>query len=211
MVAAINSPLILEQLRTAVFFFVVEAQTTIGQNGPNIGREFINGINTGVTETAPVLLTTIRNVATLIAEVMRQALDINSPSGVGMTLGNQFIQGIAVGLQESTGQLTTVASGVRSALVGALAQPVTIGTAVAGASGFGVAAPAAAVVATPAGPVSDTVLLQQMLVELQAQNAELRAVAARPLIGEYNVTTTREPQSPEQLTQDASFAKALLL
>jgi hypothetical protein len=214
MVAGINSPAILQQLRTAVFFFVAEAQITIRDSGPDIGREFINGIDAGVNETAPTLLTTIGNIARLIAAAMEQALDINSPSGVGMTIGNQFIQGIVVGLQAATGELNTVAAGVRSTLVGALAEPVDINTAVVGAptlTNFGVAAPAAAVVASPAGPVSDTLLLQQMLTELQAQNAELRAVAARPLIGEYNVATTREPQSPDQLAQDAAFAKALLL
>jgi hypothetical protein len=214
MVAGINNPLVLQQLRTAVFFFVAEAQITIRDSGPDIGRAFINGIDAGVNETAPTLLTTIGNIARLIAAAMEQALDINSPSGVGMTIGNQFIEGIVVGLQAATGELNTVATGVRSALVGALAEPVDINTAIVGTpgvAGFGVAAPAAAVVASPAAPVSDTILLQQMLTELQAQNAELRAVASRPLIGEYNVATTREPQSPDQLAQDAAFAKALLL
>lgn len=211
MVAALNNPLTLQQLRTAVFFFVIEIQVSLQQVAPNIGRDFINGVKAGVDETAPALLTTIGNIARLIAEVMRQALDINSPSGVGMTLGNQFIAGIAAGLEQSTGQLTTVAGTVRSALVGALAQPVSIDTALAGTAAVaGVAAPAA-VIGPAVAPPSDTALLQQMLVEMQAQNAELRAVAARPLIGEYNVSTTREPQSPDQLAQDAAFAKALLL
>jgi len=213
MIAGLNDPLTLQQLRTAVFFFVIEVQASLQQVAPNIGREFINGVKTGVDETAPTLLTTIQQIATLIRVTMEQALDINSPSGVGMTIGNQFIQGIAAGLEESTGALTTVAGGVRSALVGALAQPVAIDTTLAGQTGVvGLAAPAAAAVATPgAVATTDTVLLQQMLVELQAQNAELRAAAARPLIGEYNVTTTKEPQSPDQLAQDASFAKALLI
>lgn len=213
LIGALNSPDVLQRLRTAMFFFIAEASLATQNAGPNIGRDFINGIKAGVDETAPALLQTVQDIALLLRTTLEQALDINSPSGVGMTIGNQFIAGITAGIVESTGQLTTVAGRVRTALEQSLAQPVAIDTAVAGVApvGVGVAAPAAAALTGPAGAPSDTVLLQQMLIALQAQNAELRAVAARPLIGEYNVTTNKEPQSPDQLAQDAAFARALLL
>ncbi len=207
MLDGINSPQTLQTLRTAVFFFVVEAQTSIRDSGPDIGREFINGIKLGVDETSPALLLAIQTLANSIRTAMEAALDINSPSGVGMMIGNQFVQGIVVGLEQSAGQLTTAASTLQSSLTGEFTAPVQVDATVAA-----VAAPAAAVLATPtATTTTDTALLQQMLVELQTQNAELRAVAARPLIGEYNVATTAEPQSPDQLAQDAAFVKALLL
>jgi hypothetical protein len=65
-------------------------------------------------------------------------------------------------------------------------------------------------IAAPSATTTDTLLLQQVLGELQTQNAIVKEASVRPLIGEYNVATTKQPQSPDQLAQDAAFVKALL-
>jgi hypothetical protein len=208
-VAGLTSPVIVTGINAAIqqiSTILVDGLTIVGLNA---GGDLVAGIQFGIALASPALIAQTLQLATSLGAIMRAALQINSPSGVGIDIGDQFVAGIVAGLAASQNRLVVAAGTLRDALVTTAAEPVEFQTSVAAPAGVipqtGVAGIA------PGAATENTALLQQMLFELQAQNAELRAAAARPLIGEYNVTTTREPQSPDQLATDAAFAKALLL
>jgi hypothetical protein len=210
---ALGSSEVVTQVANAARGTANTIESTLTFAGFAIGDQLVAGIEVGIALRTPSLLALATQIAQAVGAVMRAALQINSPSGVGIFIGDSFVAGIVAGLDRSQPEVEQAALALRQSLEAAATAPVQLTAQVdSQVAGIGSAPVATATVtAASAVPTSDATVLRQMLAELQAQNAELRAVAARPLIGEYNVSTTKEPQSPDQLARDAAFAKALLL
>jgi hypothetical protein len=113
-----------------------------------------------------------------------------------VSLGEQTGAGLAAGI--ATGLGTVSIPVAAPAQLAAVAPPTT---------GF-VSTPVPVVAA---GPSAATVQGDTVVGELRALRTAVEQTSLRPLIGEYKVETTKQPQSPEQLAADAAFVKALLM
>lgn len=200
-----------------------------------IGASIVDGILEGIWGKQDTVLNQIGLFVGLnIIKRINEVLGISSPSKVMMTVGEQTAEGLIVGFSAGISAFAVGDAAIVDPIKGALDRVVSLGEqtgaglAAGITSGLGTvtipvasAAPVAALtapttgfVAAPvpvvaAGPVagqSDTVVT-----ELRALRTAVEQTSLRPLIGEYKVETTKQPQSPEQLAADAAFVKALLL
>jgi len=65
----------------------------------NIGVESARGVARGIDDNAHLAQQAARRLADLVQEEMRLALDINSPSGVGIWIGQMTGRGLCIGLE----------------------------------------------------------------------------------------------------------------
>ena len=77
-----------------------------------IGGNVVSGILSGLNDKAPSLMIRARNLATGIAETIRGALNINSPSKVMIPMGQAVAEGMEVGLMQGTKGLYETASAI---------------------------------------------------------------------------------------------------
>lgn len=65
---------------------------------PAIGENIIEGLQEGLSNKAPALMAQAQSIADMIAETIRKALDINSPSGITEEIGEWTGQGLVNGI-----------------------------------------------------------------------------------------------------------------
>lgn len=84
---------------------------------PNIGKQFTNGIVTGIQSRQPLLNTAARELALSSVDAAKQALDINSPSNVTRNLiGLPYVQGIEGALRDGKSGVSKLASNLLTAM-----------------------------------------------------------------------------------------------
>ena len=77
-----------------------------------IGGNVVGGILKGINNKAPTLMSRARNLATGIAETIRGALNVNSPSKVMIPMGQAVAEGMEVGLMQGAKGLYETASAI---------------------------------------------------------------------------------------------------
>lgn len=82
--------------------------------GSDIGEAIVVGVQVGLFLKLPELITAATNIATIVAGVMRAALEINSPSAVTQSIGEQIVEGLAVGLEAGHDRVVVAATGLAS-------------------------------------------------------------------------------------------------
>ncbi len=68
----------------------------------NIGYNAMIGLNNGLVSARGSVINTANSIANDVANTMRKALDIHSPSRVMQAIGNFVGQGLAIGMEDST-------------------------------------------------------------------------------------------------------------
>ena len=77
-----------------------------------IGGNVVSGILRGINEKAPSLMVRATSLAAGIAETIRTALHVNSPSKVMIPMGQAVAEGMEVGLIRGAGSLYRTASAI---------------------------------------------------------------------------------------------------
>ena len=77
-----------------------------------IGGNVVSGIIRGINDKAPSLMKRAASLAAGIAQTVRGALNVNSPSKVMIPLGQAVAEGMEVGLQKGAGSLYDTASAI---------------------------------------------------------------------------------------------------
>jgi len=81
------------------------AKTTAFEQGKDVGRYIVEGIETGIANKASSAKDRAVRLASDIASAIRAALKIQSPSRVMAEIGGYMVQGLEVGMQEYTPSL----------------------------------------------------------------------------------------------------------
>jgi|GEM_PF-3452064 len=76
----------------------IQQLSTLSTKTTEIGMQVMNGLAAGINNRAPVAIQAARAVANQIAEVMRKALDIHSPSRITRKIGGQVSKGAELGI-----------------------------------------------------------------------------------------------------------------
>jgi phage-related protein len=199
------------------------------------GKDLIDGLWNGISGKTEEFVGKLKKwVTDNIPSWVRKVLEMKSPSRVMMDIGGMAAEGLLIGFTDSlgfaAGDAALIVDPIKNALdsVVSLGEQTGAGLAAGISSGFGsvnfavgttagatgltapttgfVAAPVPVVAAGGAATQGDSVIG-----ELRALRTAVEQTSLRPLIGEYKVETTKQPQSPEQLAADAAFVKALLM
>lgn len=107
----------------------------VGEEGARVGADFARGMEAGLRNGLDRLRNTALVLARAIADAVRAALQIRSPSKVAETIGGQFVDGITLGIARATPEALRAAQQLAAGL------PQQVGATAAAANAAGQAAP----------------------------------------------------------------------
>ena len=82
----------------------------VNEAGVETGRNFVNGINAGISEAQSALKASVNNIGSTIVNTINTKLRIKSPSKEGEETGTYYVEGIMGGMGDMSSELKTVSS-----------------------------------------------------------------------------------------------------
>lgn len=91
-----------ESSMTSLATALVNSLDSLPNQFENIGYNAMIGLNNGLVSARGSVMNTANSIANDVANTMRKALDIHSPSRVMQAIGNFVGEGLAIGMEDST-------------------------------------------------------------------------------------------------------------
>lgn len=111
-------------------------QTSLPAETKKVGKEAINGIIAGLKAREDALYGKAREIANNVAETLRSAFAVRSPSRVTKTIGQQVAEGLIEGMRSSERSVARAAVSLADQVTAPIAAPTFSGVSAAPATGF---------------------------------------------------------------------------